>query len=66
MEKTIQVQGMTCGHCEKAVKGALNEVEGVQSVDVDLATGAVNVSYEDPATLEQMHEAIEDQGYDVV
>lgn len=66
MKTTIKVEGMTCGHCEKAVNGALKDIEGVQTVNVDLASGDVEVTYETPATIEQMEEAIEDQGYDVV
>ncbi|PAF22854.1 copper-binding protein [Terribacillus saccharophilus] len=67
MEMTLQVNGMTCGHCEKAVKGALRELEGIQGVDVDLASGKVDVVYDDAlVTKNEMKEAIEEQGYDVV
>ncbi len=63
---TLDVTGMTCGHCEKAVNGALTELDGVQKVDVNLETGKVNVDYDEgKVTLEQMKEAVEDQGYDV-
>ncbi|WP_203363793.1 copper chaperone CopZ [Bacillus sp. REN10] len=63
---TLQVKGMTCGHCEKAVKTALLEVEGVKDVAVDLPTGAVAVEFDDEkVTAAQMKEAVEDQGYDV-
>lgn len=67
MEKmTLDVQGMTCGHCVQAVTKALNGV-GVNDVDVHLETGKVDVSYDkDKVTVEQMKEAIEDQGYDVI
>ncbi|PAE15144.1 copper-binding protein [Virgibacillus sp. 7505] len=67
MEMTLQVNGMTCGHCEKAVKGALGELEGIQGVDVDLASGKVDVVYDDTlVTKDDMKEAIEEQGYEVV
>jgi copper chaperone len=63
---TLDVRGMTCGHCKMSVEGALDEIEGVSSVEVDLATGKVNVTYdESKVSLEQMQEAVEDQGYDV-
>ncbi|WP_226582651.1 cation transporter [Halobacillus litoralis] len=58
--------GMTCGHCEKAVKGALNESDIVQEVQVDLDTGNVTVSSDENVQKETMAEAIEEQGYDVV
>lgn len=67
MEMTLQVNGMTCGHCEKAVKGALGELEGIQGVEVDLSSGKVDVVYDDSlVTKNEMKEAIEEQGYDVV
>jgi copper chaperone len=67
MEKTqLKVSGMTCGHCEKAVKTALLEVNGVKDVLVSLKTGQVDVEFDtSKATLEQLKEAVEDQGYDV-
>ncbi len=37
------VPGMTCGHCEAAVKGEIGKLAGVDTVDVDLATKAVVV-----------------------
>ncbi|WP_077624914.1 copper chaperone CopZ [Sediminibacillus massiliensis] len=67
MEITLHVKGMTCGHCEKAVKGALEDLEGVKGVEVHLNSGRVDVAYDDAqVTKENMTEAIEDQGYDVV
>jgi copper chaperone len=37
------VSGMSCGHCETSVKDELSTLEGVESVDVDLATKLVVV-----------------------
>lgn len=67
MKTTIKVTGMTCGHCEAAVKGALESLSGVTDVNVDLDTGKVDITYDDlKVTVDKMNEAIEDQGYDVV
>ncbi|WP_173916888.1 copper ion binding protein [Halobacillus sp. Marseille-Q1614] len=66
MQTTLMVEGMTCGHCEKAVKGALKEIEGVQEVKVQLETGKVEVEASDDVSKEVMKDAIEEQGYDVV
>lgn len=66
MQTTIKVEGMTCGHCQQAVKGALKEIEGVQEVHVDLKTGNVDISTNENVSKQQMTEAIEEQGYDVV
>lgn len=43
-ELTFTVPGMTCGHCEAAVKGEVGKVAGVTDVAVDLATKLVTVS----------------------
>ena len=57
---------MTCGHCKSAVEGALNELDGITSANVDLDADKVDVEYDDQKVTESsMVEAIEDQGYDV-
>lgn len=67
MQKTLDVRGMSCGHCEKSVKGALEALPGVSGVEVHLNTGKVDVTYDEAKTdIEAIREAIEEQGYDVV
>lgn len=65
MEKTLLVEGMSCGHCEKAVKEALLKLSGVTSVDVDLGSKKVLVRGQD---LEDslIKTTIEDIGYDLL
>ncbi len=65
MKKTLLVEGMSCGHCEKAVKNALNEVEGVTTVEVDLATKKVEIEGEGLNDI-LIKGAIEEAGYEVV
>lgn len=67
MEKvTLNVEGMTCGHCQSAVTGALQGLEGVVEVDVQLDKGTADITYDkSKISVDQMKEAIEDQGYDV-
>jgi copper chaperone len=67
MEKvTLNVQGMSCGHCVKAVEGSVGALEGVSNVKVHLENGTVDVEYNAEAvTLETIKETIDDQGYDV-
>jgi len=36
MKKKILIEGMSCAHCVNHVKGALSELNGVTSVDVNL------------------------------
>lgn len=63
---TLNVKGMSCGHCVKAVEGALGELKGVNRALVDLQAGTVTVEYQDGEVgQDQMKEAIEDAGYDV-
>ncbi|MDY0410221.1 copper chaperone CopZ [Virgibacillus soli] len=67
MKATINVKGMSCGHCVSSVNGALEQLDGVDAVEVSLETGKVDVSYdESKVTLTQLQDAIEEQGYDVV
>ena len=54
---------MTCGHCVKAVTEEVSAIEGVQSVEVDLDSGAVTVTADAPPTREQMAAAVDEAGY---
>ncbi|TFJ92762.1 copper chaperone CopZ [Lentibacillus salicampi] len=64
---TLDVKGMTCGHCQSSVEGVLKGLEGVTDAEVDLSSGKVDVTYNDAqVTVAAMREAVEDQGYDVV
>ena len=60
------VEGMACEHCVKAVTKAVTALEGVKDVKVDLKGKTVTVEHEPAATVSQMKDAIEQQGYDVV
>ncbi len=62
MKKVLEVTGMSCGHCERAVKEALNGIEGVNSVSVDLATKMVEVEGGNLDDLE-LKAAVEEEGY---
>lgn len=62
----IQVEGMSCNHCVQAVQSALTKLDGVTDAKVSLADKNVTVQYEEgKVSVDQMKEAIEDQGYDV-
>ena len=64
--ETLDVKGMTCGHCKMSVEGALNKLDGVSATEVNLEAGKVEVTFdESKVTVEAMKEAIEEQGYDV-
>jgi copper chaperone len=61
---TLLVPGMTCGHCEAAVKSEVGKVAGVTDVAVDLATKLVTVTGVglDPVALVR---AIDEAGFEV-
>ncbi|GLC90572.1 copper chaperone CopZ [Lysinibacillus piscis] len=63
---TLNVQGMSCGHCVSAVEKGVGALTGVEQVTVNLAEGLVDVAFNDAqVSVEQIKEAIDDQGYDV-
>lgn len=63
----LNVEGMSCSHCEKRVQTVVGELNGVESVAVSLADKTVTVSYDSELVdLKLLKEAIEDQGYDVL
>jgi copper chaperone len=53
---------MSCGHCVKAVTTSIHEVDPAAKVDVDLATGRVDVDSSRPA--DAIAKAIVDAGYE--
>ena len=62
---TYTVVGMTCGHCVSAVTGELTALEGVDSVQVDLGTGAVTVISEAPLDEQAVRAAVDEAGYEL-
>lgn len=61
---TYDVKGMTCDHCVRAVTEEIGAVEGVTSVEVNLADGRAVVSGE--ADPEAVRAAVSEAGYEVV
>ena len=60
---TWTVTGMTCGHCVASVTEEVTEIDGVEKVDVDLATGAVTVTSTEPLEDDAVRAAVEEAGY---
>ena len=61
--ETHHVVGMTCDHCARAVRTEVSGIDGVSDVDVDLATGAVHITTEQPVPPAALREAVEEAGY---
>ncbi len=63
---TLKVDGMSCGHCVKAVEGSVGDLNGVVNVKVHLENGTVDIEYNsNDVSLDKIKETIDDQGYDV-
>ena len=60
---TYTVTGMTCEHCVKSVTEEIGELPGVQGVQVDLPTGAVTVTNDQPLDAGAVRSAVEEAGY---
>lgn len=64
MQYQFTVEGMTCGHCERAVVHAVRQVDAEALVQVDLATHQVMVQSDQAR--EVIAQAIEEEGYKVI
>ena len=63
---TMNVGGMHCGSCEALVREALEELGGVESVEVSHSSGTATVVYDEGTILpENLKAAIEREGYTV-
>ena len=63
---TIKIKGMSCNHCVMAVTRALNEIEGIKNVKVDLAKGEADFDEVKPVDMDLVRKAIRKAGYEVV
>lgn len=63
---TIKINGMSCNHCVMAVTRALNEIDGVKDVKVDLSKGKAAFEEERPVDMNIVREKIKKAGYEVV
>ena len=66
MEKTLNVEGMMCSHCEAHVKKALEALEGVESAIASHEKKTVVVTLVGNVSDETLKKAIEDEGYKVI
>lgn len=62
--KNIKIEGMTCAACSKAVERITRKLDGVESSNVNLATGKLNITFDkEKVMLETIIDAIEKGGY---
>jgi copper chaperone CopZ len=60
------VTGMTCGHCEAAVRAEVGRLDGVAQVDVSAATGRLVVASTEPLADGAVLAAVDEAGYEAV
>ncbi len=65
-ETTWHVAGMTCGHCVASVTEEIEEIAGVERVEVVLESGQVTVTSSTPLDREAVAAAVSEAGYALV
>lgn len=66
MIKKLQISGMTCGHCKMKVENTLNELEGIDSVEVDLIDGVAELNTENELDKGFISKTLSDAGYSLI
>ena len=66
MKKTMKIEGMMCGHCEAAVKKALEALDGVEEAIVSHEAGTAVVKMSHEVADDVLTKAVEDKDYKVV
>ena len=61
--QTYTVTGMTCGHCVASVSEEVQEISGVDDVEVVLDTGSLTITSSEPINDADVRTAVEDAGY---
>jgi copper chaperone len=64
MRATLDIDGMSCGHCVKTVRSALEAVSGVEVVDVQIGSAEILVSSDE--ALEQAKASVDETGFETV
>lgn len=64
MQTTVRIQGMSCGHCVRAVENALKKLPDVQVVRVGIGEAVIETAA--PPDLQRVRDIIQAEGYEVV
>ena len=65
MKTILQIEGMSCDHCVRHVREALESVPGVKSAEVSLDSKSAAVEHGDGVSVEALRAAVEEEGYEV-
>lgn len=66
VKTSIKVAGMTCQHCVNSVTEEVSGLSGVVSVNIDLASGSVEIESASELVASDLEAAIQEAGYEVV
>ncbi len=66
MERTMKIEGMMCGHCEAAVKKALEEIPQVSAAKVSHEAGTAVVTLSEEISNDVLKKVVEDKDYKVI
>lgn len=61
--KTFVVPNISCGHCTRAIQTELSDLAGVSSVQADVASKQVTVTWNEPATWESILATLQEINY---
>jgi copper chaperone len=61
--ETHNLVGMTCDHCARAVRAEVSAIKGVTDVDVDVTSGVLRFTAEQPVSTTALRDAVEEAGY---
>ncbi len=64
-EKTVSIPSIHCEHCARTIKNELTDLEGVQSVDVDVAARKATIRWSEPADWDEIENVLEEIEYPV-
>ncbi len=62
----IRIKGMSCNHCVMRVTKALQGIEGIRNVKVDLASGEATFDEDKPVDRKTIADEVRKAGYEVV
>ncbi len=64
MKKILKIDGMGCEHCIKSVREALQEIEGLEILEVKIGEARVEIKNEE--LIEVIKERLDEAGYDLI
>ena len=62
----VTVNGIVNSQSKTSLKNALDKIEGVQTINVDMGQGSIEVDFNDPATEAEIKSCIENTGFAII